>query len=241
MNTQAPKAITPLADDLREKIISEPEMILDDQDVMRALMAANDVAAGDNVVDLRGIALDRLEDRLDRLQDTHREVIAAAYENLTGTNQIHRAVLQLLESRDFTGFLTLLSTEVAQTLRVDAVRLLLETRIEEADPALEKLSTVLVTAEPGYSEAYVTLGRNVPMRPVTLRKLPAGGRDLYGEAAAGLIQSEALMVLDLGPGRRPGMLVFGSEDPQMFTPAQATDLLQFFAGAFERMMQRWLG
>ena len=85
---------SPMIDEtLREKIIAKPESILDDQDLMRALIAANEKAMGGNIVDLRGIAMERLETRLDRLEDTHRSVIAAAYENLAGTNQIHRAIL----------------------------------------------------------------------------------------------------------------------------------------------------
>ena len=60
---------------------------------MRALVAANERALGSNVVDLRGIAMERLEARLDRLEDTHRSVIAAAYENLAGTNQIQRNII----------------------------------------------------------------------------------------------------------------------------------------------------
>ncbi len=49
------------------------------------------------------------------------------------------------------------------------------------------------------------------------------------------------MKLDLGPGRLPGMLVFASEDPNQFKSTHGTDLLAFFAGAFERTMRRWLG
>ena len=64
---------------------------------MRALLAADRSALGRNVVDLRGVLVDRLEERLDRLEDTHREVLAAAYENVAGTNQVHRACLALLE------------------------------------------------------------------------------------------------------------------------------------------------
>ena len=86
-------------DELREKIIAQPEVILEDQDLMRALIAANERAMGGNIVDLRGIAMERLEARLDRLEDTHRSVIAAAYENLAGTNQIHRAILRMLDGR----------------------------------------------------------------------------------------------------------------------------------------------
>ena len=83
--------------DLRDRILAEPEAILEDRDVMAALVAANERAMGANIVDLRGIAMERLEARLDRLEDTHRSVIAAAYENLAGTNQVHRAILQLLD------------------------------------------------------------------------------------------------------------------------------------------------
>ena len=87
--------------DLRDKILATPEVILEDRDLMRALIAANERAMGENVIDLRGIAMERLEGRLDRLEDTHRSVIAAAYENLAGTNLIHRAILQMLDPLGF--------------------------------------------------------------------------------------------------------------------------------------------
>ena len=48
------------------------------------------------------------------------------------------------------------------------------------------------------------------------------------------------MKLDFGPGRLPGMLVMGAEDPHQFKPTHGTDLLGFFAGIFERTMRRWL-
>jgi uncharacterized protein YigA (DUF484 family) len=62
---------------------------------------------------------------------------------------------------------------------------------------------------------------------------------VYGDAAA-WINSEAILKLDFGPGRLPGMLVMGAEDPHQFKPSQGTDLLGFFAGVFERQMRRWL-
>ena len=111
--------------DMRDRIIAAPETVLDDPDVMNALIGANERAMGSNIVDLRGIAMERMEDRLGRLEDTHRSVIAAAYENLAGTNQVHRAILQLLDPLSFEDFLRTLNTEVAQTLRVDCVRLVL--------------------------------------------------------------------------------------------------------------------
>lgn len=227
--------------DMRDRILAEPEAILEDRDVMNALIGANERLMGSNIVDLRGIAMERLEGRLDRLEDTHRSVIAAAYENLAGTNQVHRAILQMLDPLEFEDFLKILATEVAGTLRVDCVRLVLESAQAEDSPALlRKLGDVLYVAEPGFIGDYLSGGRNFPLRPVVLRQvMPAETPGIYGDRAA-WIRSEALMRLDFGAGRLPGMLVLGAEDPHQFKPTHGTDLLAFFAGVFERTMRRWL-
>ncbi|TCL08673.1 hypothetical protein BXY66_0711 [Shimia isoporae] len=232
---------TPQIDDtLRDKIISSPDVILEDRDLMRALIAANEKTMGGNIVDLRGIAMERLEARLDRLEDTHRSVIAAAYDNLAGTNQVHRAILRMLDPVDFESFLRDLGAEVADILRVDSVRLVLETEQDATgDANIQKLGDVLCMAEAGFVDGYLTGGRAMPSRQVTLRQLQTGADAVYGEDAD-WIRSEACLRLDLGEGRLPGMLVMGAEDPHQFTPQQGTDLLAFFAGVFERAMRRWL-
>ena len=78
----------------------------------------------------------------------------------------------------------------------------------------------------------------------------AQGRQLFLAYATGLFdmaglenaadRAEAVMALDLGPGRLPALLVLGSEDPHQFTPQHGTDLLSFFAGVFERALRKWL-
>ena len=231
---------SPKIDDaLREAIISAPDVILDDSDVMQALIAANEKAMGGNIVDLRGIAMERLETRLDRLEDTHRSVIAAAYENLAGTNQIHRAILQMLDPVEFETFLRNLGGEVADILRVDAVKLVLESTQNDNDPAVQRLGDVLTVAEPGFIDDYLSQGRGGLVRQVTLRAIQDGAEALYG-TKAGWIRSEACLKLDFGAGRLPGLLVMGAEDPHMFGPQQGTDLLTFFTGVLERSMRSWL-
>ena len=227
---------------LRDIFPARPERLLEDRDVMNALVAANERAMGTNVVDLRAIAMQRLETRLDRLEDTHRSVIAAAYENLAGTNQVHRAILQLLEPKGFAGSIQALSGPVAQTLRVDAVRLVLESAQAEGngEAALRRLGEVLQIAARGFVDSYMTNGRGGPTRAVVLRPATPLGASIFGSRAAD-IRSEALMRLDLGQGRLPALLVFGAEDPNQFKTAHGTDLLAFFAGVFERMMRQWLG
>ncbi|GAA0291814.1 DUF484 family protein [Rhodovulum strictum] len=229
-----------VADDLRAKIIADPDVILDDPDVMRALVAANERMMGANIVDLRGIAMERLEARLDRLEETHRSVIAAAYENLSGTNQIHRAALALLEPEEFAGFVETLAGEVAAILRIDSLRLVLESAREDEAEALAALGETVQVAPAGFIDAYIGGVHGRSLRIVTLRQQMPGNGMLYGEKAD-MIRSEALLRLDFGPDRLPGMLAMGSGDPQQFAPNQGTDLLTFFAGLLERAMRRFLG
>ena len=228
-----------MAEEFRARIIADPALILDDKDVMRTLVAASERGMGDNIVDLRGLAMERLEARLDRLEETHRAVIAAAYENLSGTNQIHRAVLRMLDPDQFEGFLRNLGGDVAQILNVDAIKLVLESPEAGPDPALERISDVLRVVSPGFVEAYMSSQRGPTTRQVVLRQAIAQSDILYGARTPDL-RSEACMRLDLGPQRMAGMLVMASDSPHMFKPGQGTDLLAFFAGIFERSMRRWL-
>lgn len=231
MNEQA----TQIAEDVRSRILQDPEVILEDMDVMRALVAANERSMGQNIVDLRGVAMDRLESRLGRLEETHRSVISAAYENLAGMNQVHRAILAFLEPLEFEGFLATLGNDVADILKLGAVRLVLESH--EAGKIEPPKHTVLTLAEPGFVGAYIEQSRS--SRTVTLRQATHMTSAVFG-TAADWIASEACIVLDFGDTRLPGMLIMVSEDPDQFAPHQGTDLLCFMGSVFERAMRRWL-
>ena len=227
-------------DDLRDLILAEPEKVLEDSELMKALIAANDRTLGGNIVDLRGIAMERMEARLNRLEDTHRSVIAAAYENLAGTNQIHRAILRMMDPMEFTPFLQGLGGEVAEILRVDRLRLVLEADDATPDATLAPLEGVLLAVQPGFIDRYITEDRDMPIRKVTLRQVAQVEQKVYGHQSD-FIRSEALLKLDFGTGRLPGLLVLGAEDPHQFRPNQGTELLTFFTNVFERAMRHWLG
>jgi uncharacterized protein len=227
-----------LLDEMRDHVLTDPGLILEDPEMMKALIAANERVFGENIVDLRGVAMKRLETRLDRLEETHRTVIAAAYENLAGANIIQRAVLLMLEPAAFTAFLGVMGGPVADTLRVDSLRIVLESHEATVNPGLGALSSVVQMVPAGFAADYIGAGRKLPRR-VTLRQVSDLSGPVHGDKAAH-IRSEAVMLIDLGEGRLPAMLVLGSEDPHQFRPVQGTDLLVFLASVFERLMRRWL-
>ncbi|TRD21656.1 DUF484 family protein [Palleronia caenipelagi] len=233
-------SLHPLSDpSVRERLLSEPEPLLNDPELMRALVEAADAARGGNVVDMRAVAMDRLETRLDRLEETHRQVIAAAYDNLSGTTLVNRAILALLDQVSFGDTLRTLAGPVADTLRVDSILLMLETKGDRDSATLGDLEDILAFVEEGFAANYAGTSAGGVARDVTLRQVPRGFAPVHG-AAAEEIRSEACLMLDLGEGRMPGLLVLGSRDPQQFAAGQGHDLLTFFAGVIERTLRRHL-
>lgn len=218
-------------DDWRDRVLTDPDMLLEDGDVMRALSAASERRMGANVIDLRGIAMARLEERLARLEDAHRTVIAAACDNVAGTAQIHRCVLELLEAETLAQLLDLLPAGLSDIVHVSCVRLVLESPLDEEPP---HPAVSLVPA--GSVMRYLTEAQGGPVRQVTLRSCGPEAARVFGEDAADL-RSEALLHVDLGPGKLGALLAFGSVDPQQFHPAQGTELLAFFAQAFQRILR----
>lgn len=229
------------ASDIRALILRDPSLVLGDRELMQALLAADSRAYGRKVVDLRGVLVERLEERLDRLEDTHREVLAAAYDNVAGMNQIHRASLALLDPADFEGFLAVLTRDVAPILAVEAIRLALEVPGVEAGAGIGPglLQGAVVGLPEGRIDSYLTGGRNVAPRAVTLRRADAPSAEIYGTAAEA-VRSEALLRLDLGPGGPVGLVALGAVDPRRFNAEQGTDLLAFLAGVLERTLRRWV-
>ncbi|MBE9476038.1 MAG: DUF484 family protein, partial [Proteobacteria bacterium] len=196
-----------------------------------------------NVIDLRSIAMDRMEDRLNKLEDTHRTVVAAAYDNVSSMNQIHRVILAILEPKDFNGFLHYVEHDLAPTLGIEAACLCLETQAVTAGqgPSLSKeFGTGVTFMAIGEVNDYITRGRNMNSRPVTMRSVkPGKDASLFNDTPEPIL-SEALLKLDLGNGNLPGMLVLGSKNADQFAPGQGSDLLLFLGGIFSRIMCRWL-
>lgn len=230
MASDTETAPPPQMDDaLRARLIARPELILDDIELMRALMLVRESEVGGNVIDIRGRAMEALESRLGRLETAHENVISAAYDNLAGTKTVHRAVISLMEPQDLAGFVENLPTAVAPILRVESLALLLEGPAEAPGA---------VTVEKGVIATLISAGRRHPRGDEIVLRASKDVTAGFHAADAGQIRSEALLPLDLRDAGQ-GLLLMGSVEPDRFSPAQGTDLLRFFGQVTRLALLRW--
>lgn len=212
----------------RDRLLADPGMILGDRDLMRALVGARDGDLGGNVIDIRGRAMEALETRLERLESQHQSVIAAAFDNQSGTAVVHRAVVGLLESADLAELAGSLQADIAPLLRVETLRLVIE-----ADPGIPRLPPEAVIVPEGAIGRLVAAGRRTPRGDdIVLRPASPVTQMMHGRPVA----SEALLPVDLGARRPRAMLLMGSTDKGRFAPAQGTDLLRFLAQVFRLVL-----
>ena len=252
--------------DIRSRIIADPSIVLDSPDVLMAVATAAEFDFGEKVFDMREVALSVLKERLDGHKETHQKVIAATYENHVGTQNVHRAVLGLLEADSLDSALSSLRNGLPEILRVDAIRLVVVVA-SEAGKNDENLvgSTsggVVAFCPVGSIRDYLECDPGDLSGKAILRQVEQGVNDIYGGIGS-LIRSEALLCLRPSEqgisdqawwshapgGSREGgvetgevawLLALGSRDAEQFKPGMGTDLISFFGDALLRVLRRWL-
>ena len=226
---------------LREEILAHAHEILNDETLLRALIEASDKNLGNKVVDLRSVALQKMDGEFKKLKRSNQQVIATAYENLVGMKQVHQAVLKSLEQDNFDQFIKNLNTEVCGILRVDCIRLVLETHISlennsQQGAKLAKLKDLFPT---NFVDTYISQGKNEGTDGIVLRPTAKGSAQLYGKISKNL-KSEGCIKLRIGNENIIGILALASKEKEKFTAQQGVELLKFMGSVFERRLSHWL-
>ncbi|MBX2856015.1 MAG: DUF484 family protein [Rhodobacteraceae bacterium] len=232
-------ALKRLPESARAAILADPDVVLTDPELMKALITPVETADR-NVVDLRGALIQRLEQRLTQLNASHRDVVEAAVDNLAGMTQVHSAALAVLDAASFEDFLGVVSRDFVSILEVDAVRLCLAVEAPDGAALGDGVAVVsraeldLLAPPPSAPQPSAAPGGTVVLR----RRCGLDGR-LFGVQAEEF-GSVALVRLEFGPAILPGALAFGAADPERFHPEQGDVLLHFLGGVVERAMRDWM-
>ncbi len=217
---------------VRNYILENPAVVLDDAEVSASLVDLAGKRYGDNVVSLQTAVMAKMRERLRAVEIEREEMLDAAEANLVSMNQVHDAILHMLEAPSFQDFIDIVGSQFGELLVVDSVRLCVETPPAKKAERTGDIGTLCPIA-PG---SVNTFFHGAPWG-VSLRAVEEPTRALHTD---GEIESEALVRLDFGPGSQPGVLLFGARDPDRFHDEQGGDLLVFLGGAVSRVMRHWL-
>ena len=228
-------------DKLREEILAKAHEILNDETLLRALIEASDKNLGSKIVDLRSVAMQKMDGELKKLKRSNQQVISTAYENLVGMKQVHQVVLKSLEQNNFDEFITNLDTEACNILRVDCIKIGLETHssLQNNEKYDSKLSKLLDLYPVNFVDTYISQGENNNIDDVILRPTPKGSEQLYGKVSKNL-KSEGCIKLNIGNKKIIGILALASKEREKFTAQQGVELLKFMGSVFERRISHWL-
>ena len=219
----------------RDLIIADPKLVLDDVEVLQALASVQNDGLGDNVIDGRGMAISRLEQKLRQLGAENRLLKEVLHENSEAVHRIHLAALTLLEVKDFKRLADFLAGELPKVMKVEVIKLLL---MESLEARIRKpLAEFAVgPVDASVRRAYIDPIDGKPKR-IVLRQAPDASAKVY-DGIGQPIRSEALLPVSIdGPGPA-GVLVIGSSNPDSFHPNMSTDLLELISKVFAMTVVR---
>lgn len=228
---RTPPSRAPTDEEIEAYLLRNPGLLRDNPALLAGLTPPDRHAGDDKVSDLQRHMLDKLSGEVRRLRDTQGALLAASRTNLATQGQIHEAVLALMEAADIGHFLHAVARDLPQILDLDAVSLALEA--EAPGPDWSTGGDVRFLPKDRVDRL---LGEG---RDVVLRTETEDSEMLFGPAA-GLVRSDALVRLDLGPSHPPALVGFGARSAGRFHPGQGTEILRFLCRVLERLLVLWL-
>ncbi len=214
---------------VKELIIANPGLVLDDVKVLQALAAVQNEGLGTNVIDGRGIAFNRLEQKLKHVQMENQLLKDVLHENSEAMHRIHFAALTLLEVKDSRRLADFLTGELPNVMKVEQILLLLD------KPLKGKLRDLLADlakspVDASVRRAYLDPVRGTPDK-IVLRQVSRTPTPVYGEIGPP-IRSEALLPIMVDGSGMIGILAIGSSEPESFKPHMSTELLELIRQVF---------
>jgi uncharacterized protein YigA (DUF484 family) len=206
-----------------------PDLITDNPELLESL--APSARFDGNVVDMQHLVLNRLREENAKLRNAYASIVATARENRAAQLQVHAAVLQILSAGSFEKLIHTVTADLPLVLDVDTVTICLEA----GDATIPRAYAAGLRSLPeGAVEGYLGAGRDI-----TLASDITGEGKIFG-AATGLVRSQALARLDIGPQAPKGLLAIGSRNLDAFHQGQGTELIGFLSQAVEVTIRQWL-
>ncbi len=182
------------------------------------------------VADFQSYMIERLKMDKHDVMNATREIIENARSNMNNQQRVHKAVLRLLEAKNFNDFIQSVTIDLASLMDVDIAVLLVESDGAEIPHVHQTGIRVLPEG---------TIDQWMQNKEVLLQNDITGIEAIYGGACT-LVRSQILMKISISMDTPPAILACGSRDPEMFHDGQATDQVAFLSRVIERCFRMWL-
>jgi uncharacterized protein YigA (DUF484 family) len=213
------KVSTLTAAEVRAFLLENREVLRNDAELLAELGLRPDSG---NVVDFGPAALARVHAAHKRESKARKALEDTARANFVAQAQTHGAVVDLLESRNHADLARRVDDLARQRFGLAAGVVCLE---DEAPAGWRMLAPTQIDMLIGHDRlAYMGF------QPTAL--------GLFGDQAD-QVKSMAMVRMALWEPARQGLLVFGSSDPEAFTPEMGSELVAFLARVVERTAERW--
>lgn len=182
------------------------------------------------VKDFMSFMVERLKQDKEKVVTTARTLVENARSNMNNQQRIQNVVLRLLEARTFEEFIDILTADMATMLDTDICVLV----VESDGTDIPHIHTSGIRMVP-----QGTIDKWMGGKNALLQENISGIEVIYGGAYT-LVQSQALLRVDISMNTPPAILAFGSRDPMAFEEGQATEQISFLARVVERQFRTWL-
>lgn len=206
-----------------------PDFLLDQPELLDRLNLPSAERQGD-VVDLRQVLLERTRREAAELRQSTEHMVETLRGNQAVQGRVQQAVLALMRATSLEQLVEVVTAELPIILNLDVVTLCVE-RSDTCTPEARRAN--LYPIDPGMLDAVIGPDRRLHL---SAEDVPP---QIFG-AGSGLVQSYALVRLEVSDQAPPAVLALGSRDAEHFEPGQGTDLLQFLGDALESAIQSWL-
>lgn len=217
------------ADDVVAYLKANPKFLQKHPDACDLLIPPKN-GDGKKIADFQSFIIKRLKDDKEKVIENTQAIVENARSNMNNQQRIHKVILRLLEARNFEEFISIITMDLSTMLDTDISVLVVESNGHD----IPHITTAGIRVLPEG-----TIDKWMEGQRVLLQSNISGIEPIYGGGAT-LVQSQALLRVDISMDTPPAILAFGSRDPEMFQDGQGTELVDFLARVVERAFRSWL-
>lgn len=229
MTTKSATRLNLTADDVRDYLKKNPDFIKNNLDIV-AEITPPEQKLENGIIDFQHYLVKNLQKDSKALKSRYDILIDYCRDNMAVQQQVHQAVLRLIHARGIEQLLEVVTIDLVSLFDVDVVRLAMESEAAQLYGVNygEENYSGIVLIESGMADMALGKKKNARLEGDYSKKAPPGFDQIFADCAD-LIESCALLRLELNQVGRNVILAFGVRDKGRFHSGQGIELLNFLA------------